>query len=140
MEYIIKFPDVYTKPLLPGRDLWIAALRSGTYKQGVGALSANGFDCCLGVLCKIQNRPISDGESIAFTGLQFDLDNLILTTPNPLYLHLKKSGNFPRGVVVTSVQGSHGSLACCNDAHLTFLQIADIIEAVWDNAEPNWTP
>jgi len=151
MNYTIKFPDGYTKPLLPGRDLWTSALRSGGYQQGIGALSDDGFDCCLGVLCKVQNRPAKNGnEDTAFNGMQFDNDNLVLTSPNPLFLHLNKSGNFPRGVTVISTPdpdthpgregGVHGSLACCNDNHLTFLQIADIIEAVWDAAEPNWTP
>lgn len=32
---------------------WIAALRSGQYRQGRENLSVNGRDCCLGVLAKI---------------------------------------------------------------------------------------
>ena len=35
---------------------WIAALRSGTYKQGYSRLlSTSGTYCCLGVLCEINN-------------------------------------------------------------------------------------
>lgn len=40
---------------------WIAALRSGDFKQATGILQANGRDepsfCCLGVLCKV-NEPL----------------------------------------------------------------------------------
>lgn len=35
------------------RELWTAALRSGKYKQGTGALSAYGKHCCLGVLSEL---------------------------------------------------------------------------------------
>jgi hypothetical protein len=32
---------------------WVAALRSGEYKQGVEALRVNDKFCCLGVLCNL---------------------------------------------------------------------------------------
>jgi hypothetical protein len=32
---------------------WVAALRSGEYKQGKGALRLNNKFCCLGVLCDL---------------------------------------------------------------------------------------
>lgn len=36
------------------KDKWIAALRSGKYKQGRGQLrSLNNNYCCLGVLCDV---------------------------------------------------------------------------------------
>lgn len=34
---------------------WIAALRSGKYKQGEGCLRNGNSFCCLGVLCDIKN-------------------------------------------------------------------------------------
>lgn len=38
-------------------DLWIAALRSGKYKQGLGLLNdEQGGFCCLGVLCDLAGR------------------------------------------------------------------------------------
>lgn len=49
-----------TKPsnkVLENRINWVAALRSGKYKQGSGSLTQitkNGqLDCCLGVACKV---------------------------------------------------------------------------------------
>jgi len=37
---------------------WIAALRSGKYRQGIGFLNSDKGFCCLGVLCDISG----DGE------------------------------------------------------------------------------
>ena len=56
------------------KDLWVAALRSGTYTQTTGALqNAYGF-CCLGVLCDLYCQevggnwaPSEDEELIVFT-------------------------------------------------------------------------
>ena len=42
-------------------DKWIAALESGKYEQGLGALNSGGQFCCLGVLCEVLeifSRPI----------------------------------------------------------------------------------
>lgn len=46
-----------TYPKLPKglKKRWVAALRSGKYKQGKGTLLAGGKYCCLGVLCEIVN-------------------------------------------------------------------------------------
>ena len=39
------------------RDLWVATLRSGNYKQGKGSLrTKDNRCCCLGVLCDIVGR------------------------------------------------------------------------------------
>jgi hypothetical protein len=35
------------------REQWVAALRSGEYEQGQGALNSDGKFCCLGVLCEL---------------------------------------------------------------------------------------
>jgi hypothetical protein len=35
---------------------WTAALRSGEYEQGTGALNKDGKYCCLGVLCDLFDR------------------------------------------------------------------------------------
>ncbi len=43
---------------------WVAALRSGKYKQGREALNTKGRLCCLGVLCElaVQDGIIKKGE------------------------------------------------------------------------------
>ena len=56
------------------KELWVAALRSGTYTQTTGSLqNACGF-CCLGVLCDLYCRevggnwtPGEDDELVVFT-------------------------------------------------------------------------
>ena len=62
--------------LLPKEDLrvlWVAALRSGDYKQATGSLRKPAGDCCLGVLCDIAG--ILDGGTAKFPssfGLKMD--------------------------------------------------------------------
>jgi hypothetical protein len=131
MNYEIKFPKDYTKPKLPGRDKWIEALRSGKYEQGKGKLCKNGNYCCLGVLCEIQGRPKFNGGRDA--RVCFDSSKGHLSAENPVYNKLNASGFFPEGIKVEFKNGKYGSLADCNDHGLTFDQIADIIEAIWDN-------
>lgn len=42
---------------------WLAALRSGDFKQGTGHLrSAQGGYCCLGVLCEVAGWPHAESE------------------------------------------------------------------------------
>ncbi len=49
---------------------WVAALRSGEYKQATGALSeGNGF-CCLGVLCDLSAK---EGRG-AWNHVAFEID------------------------------------------------------------------
>jgi len=56
---------------------WIAALRSGEYKQGRGQLVDNGKYCCLGVLCDISKKQFKlkihsdyvEANKLNFTGL-----------------------------------------------------------------------
>ena len=39
------------------KERWIAALRSGEYKQGRNYLNKDGGLCCLGVLCEVMELP-----------------------------------------------------------------------------------
>lgn len=52
-------------------DRWVAALRSGIFKQGTKAelKSEKGY-CCLGVLCEIENLlPHSEDETLSYDGI-----------------------------------------------------------------------
>jgi hypothetical protein len=40
---------------------WVAALRSGEFKQGVGEFEFGQRFCCLGVLCVVANKPRHTG-------------------------------------------------------------------------------
>jgi hypothetical protein len=52
---------------------WIAALRSGEYKQGKGQLIKDGRYCCLGVLCDVVKDEM---------GLKIDEPNVYLPNKN----------------------------------------------------------
>ena len=143
MEYKLELPEGYVPLPLPGRDEWLAELRSGKYKQGSNKLCkiTDGVakHCCLGVLCTLQHRP----QVFHTYVVDFDDRAEALAYANPLYTHLNATGRFPELVTVTAFQedASHEgltSLAQCNDAELSFEQIADIIEKVWSNTEKNW--
>lgn len=140
MNYTLHIPENYVKPPLPGRDEWLEALRSGQYAQGRLALCESDRYCCLGVLCRLQGRlTFLDGkwreEGEEISGLPYE---------NPVYKNLDALGRLPVGVFVRMFGGNLGGvarevqLAACNDNGLTFDQIADIIEAVWDHAPKNW--
>lgn len=111
MEKTIRMP----KELL---EKWLAALRSGEYKQGREALrSRDGGYCCLGVLvaCSGDNPPLDraypsrgwlDGCGVCF----FDMDG-------------NRRDNQPWLPKLSDLAGD------ANDAGRTFAEIADAIEA-----------
>ena len=109
-------------------DRWIAALRSGKYKQTRRQLretkaSANEFSfCCLGVLCDLHSKETGtqwDDEANEYLGADLGLPEEVMVwagTPN-------------EGVLATPVAGAK-HLASLNDINMfTFAQIADVIEA-----------
>jgi hypothetical protein len=54
------------------RKKWIAALRSGEYKQGKGFLVDDGNHCCLGVLCSVYER--ETGKELPRTSSRYYYD------------------------------------------------------------------
>lgn len=106
---------------------WVAALRSGEYKQGVGQLRTvePAAFCCLGVLCNLhaqahpeiaakQNDPTVYMTQAAY--LPYEVrDWAGLLTENPRVPAL--SGAVP--------------LSQLNDADCSFKEIADLIEKHW---------
>ena len=107
------------------KDLWVAALRSGKYTKGKGALSYEGSYCCLGVLCEVmmeQGFPlITVREPHAYT----KYDNSDETLPiSAMEWSGMSSGNG---------RCSIGSLSDINDTTETsFDELASIIEAHWE--------
>lgn len=155
MEYTIEFPEYYKKRQLPGRDEWNAALRSGEYKQTTGQLVEHISDpgigepeycyCCLGVVSKLQGalRSRRDDWGDVVDGTQRDdFSESYLAHKNPLSSYIKSQGMFPEGVILETWMGESRrsppavNLADCNDRRLSLSQIADIIEAVWEDAGP----
>ena len=105
-------------------DKWVAALRSGEYKQATGALyTGNGY-CCLGVLCKVL------GEEFI---------NKYQSGPPCTTIRWMVNGEetiLPRNVIDRAeMSSSYGcydarraSLTKDNDGGKTFSEIADIID------------
>jgi hypothetical protein len=111
-------------------EKWVAALRSGQYKQARGTLrdteqsGATGF-CCLGVLCDIskQGEWNQDDRDTWNYVLRADfsetqLPDFVLEWAGMAH----REGMLPRGETLTNL----------NDSGKSFDQIADIIEKYWN--------
>lgn len=100
---------------------WVAALRSGEYKQTKWVLkNAEGY-CCLGVLCKVMGKRFTPS-----------------TSGNGMKACLGKIAVLPSKVVEESGMrtcegylNTEQSLVDLNDSGETFSEIADIIEKEW---------
>ena len=119
------------------KNKWVAALRSGDYKQGRNALEKNGEFCCLGVLsdlsikediCTKKAKDISGAGLVTFYD-KFDNFGWEGTLPRAVkeWAGMKDTvGTLPDGAEVKS------SLLQLNDsAKYSFEQIADVIERNW---------
>lgn len=111
------------------KALWVAALRSGKYTQGTGALCINDTYCCLGVLCDlaVQEEIILCRESSHLTGhigfgFPHDLNYSLL--PYKVYAWANLPGNDPK----IEIDGTTMSLSELNDAGKSFEEIATLIE------------
>jgi hypothetical protein len=96
------------------RQAWVAALRSGEFRQGTGAMrKEDGSMCCLGVLYQVVNgrRP---RLNLAVPGKK---------TTMACGLHNCE------GRVEKDIVPGLKSLWTANDAGVNFLKIADIIES-----------
>lgn len=111
------------------KEKWIAALRSGKYKQGKGVLrNSNNEFCCLGVLCDIvlKDNPdigswknTSDNCYYFSTGI-VDYDYTYLPQVISDITGINRRGEFSENSApLTTYNDSYG---------ITFNQIADIIE------------
>lgn len=106
---------------------WVAALRSGEYEQGKGALrTANDKFCCLGVLCDIHARETgvawSDTDSIyPWAYLTEDL-----ALPKEVMAWAGLSNYNPKLGEATCASHNDGAVTCVKKS---FSEIADLIEA-----------
>jgi hypothetical protein len=100
------------------RDRWIAALRSGKYKQGQYHLHSGDEYCCLGVLCEvagIEQRETAPGV------FEFRVEGYGSDDPD------WTDSRYPKNIAgLSSVWCSR--LAAKNDAKKGFAHIAEIIE------------
>jgi hypothetical protein len=114
------------------KQQWVAALRSGEYKQGMGALNLGGKMCCLGVLCDLA---VKAGAEVS---VMTEPDEVGYTTYDSRGAGLPYSVQHWAGVgsadpgVVSAVDDDGDeyeySLADLNDDGVSFDQIADLID------------
>ena len=116
---------------------WIAALRSGEYKQGRAFLCNKGHFCCLGVLADISGVPKREGyEPEAY---MFELSGSVAATcsmiPVSLWPTFLEDLDLSMVVPKTDLYDwgpLHNRLAAMNDGGHTFSEIADYIEEVYN--------
>jgi hypothetical protein len=127
---------------------WIAALRSGEYKQGRGHLKGAQDDfCCLGVLCDLYATEVGGywairdsvaGEKEPYHTFMMndrsqEVADFLLPVPVTKWAGLEQrdpSVDVPKSVHPTTVSSPNysSSLSLVNDAGQDFSYIADIIE------------
>lgn len=150
----VSLPIGYRKKKLPGLKEWVAALKSGNYRQGTSHLCVKDDGrfryCCLGVLSKIQgrlfylsNNKTEKGDSSSDYN---PTDISYLKHDNPLFEILRGSGLFPNKVGVNIydirevnmdgtpffVSAKVNSFVSLNDdLKLTFKDIAKVIQILY---------
>lgn len=99
---------------------WVAALRSGEYKQATGRLRSDDGFCCLGVLCDLHSKETGEGWGPAYTysGESATLDRRVVAWASMPY----------RLGATVQIDDSVRALTEHNDEGKTFAQIAKAIE------------
>lgn len=121
------------------KDIWVKALRSGTFKQTTGKLKdredePNGAYCCLGVLCELSGISEFD-EQNKYCGEFATLPPLVREWAGLV----SDIGGMEQGIHHSFInidgeedQNEYSSLTELNDdAKYDFNQIADVIEEQW---------
>ena len=109
---------------------WVAALRSGDYTQGKGALRRGDEYCCLGVLCDLHR--IETGETEWVPGGAYDWKG---RKGRAIWTYARSAISLPNavalwaGLYVPSPVVGESQLSELNDGGATFAVIADLIEA-----------
>lgn len=119
---------------------WIAALRSGEYKQGNSVLKREDDFCCLGVLCDLHRKETNSGKwahktptgSLMYECSEHDSSYVALPV-NVVdwangsnfkdWEYLDSSGSFGKNLLSRSL------LSALNDNGTKFEEIAEIIES-----------
>lgn len=110
------------------KDLWVKALRSGEYKQGKKSLQHGEEFCCLGVLCQI--APPSVEVKRFGENLRSELIGFSLQSQPAVRLWAQIRFDDPRTPGLHCLNNT--TLSALNDSGKTFNEIADVIEANWE--------
>jgi hypothetical protein len=120
---------------------WVAALRSGDYTQARSVLRKKDTNemCCLGVLCDLYTKANDDGKWIDKTDVVDANSSTLGQVFN--YEGSEFVGMPPRDIIawsglsVNRYDSFWGALAESNDTGSTFEEIADKIEAKFNEQE-----
>jgi hypothetical protein len=115
-------------------EQWVAALRSGKYKQGRNYLNSNGSYCCLGVLCDISKQgdwTLDPGASdIDFSAYSYAGESTMLL---PAIVRDWAGMVDPNGAGSVKYADGITYLPTLNDMlEYSFERIANIIEQQWE--------
>jgi hypothetical protein len=104
---------------------WIAALRSGEYKQGKNALCSNDEYCCLGVACEIKGK-----LKISKYNSERKIDKTSDSSLMPDADWFKRTFGFEAYNTCFKVKGAEATtLPILNDQHnLSFKRISNLLE------------
>jgi hypothetical protein len=107
------------------KQKWVAALRSGEYKQATHYLNSPQGFCCLGVLCDLHAKETcTDWEEKGKVGLRYLGSEM--TIPGTVQEWARLSSNHGESV---SINRCSTLLTTHNDEGRTFAEMADAIEA-----------
>ena len=121
------------------KALWIEALRSGKYEQGVGGLARDNKFCCLGIACEVLGPLKGVKKSkvfiIAFGGDEILYNNNSTLLPQMLVdvIGISHAGSTEQGAIIAGgayrqLAINHGSLSAMNDNGVSFEVIAQFLE------------
>lgn len=111
----------------PNQDKWLAALRSGDYRQNtVGMLNNNGAFCCLGVAAEIFKDELTSVDRV---GNETCYDGASVLAPGYVVHALGLYDD--RGMANNryDAESYERALTVINDDGTPFAEIADIVEA-----------
>lgn len=114
------------------KEQWVAALRSGEYKQGAGRLQDPqvGEFCCLGVLCDLA---VKAGVQVSVTQVGYEVAYGGNTGSLPTPVQEWAGLDSPDPELAESYEPDDGNLypeeaSSLNDSGMPFSQIADLID------------
>lgn len=105
---------------------WVAALRSGEFKQGRGSLRVDDAYCCLGVACEVYRRDVGGSwDEFVFrcAGSRYGFCAHLPSVVAEWLGLCDVAGDYRTGADV------YRSLIDDNDSGASFEQIADLIES-----------
>ena len=109
------------------KEKWVAALRSGEYKQGQYSLRNNSNQfCCLGVLCDLYDKE-QGSNSWNLLSYDYGFGHEESTEVPPFRVWSSWAGMAEHNPVIQFPDGPQ-SLAELNDQGYTFEEIANLIE------------